>query len=273
MKRIYLIIALLALAIGANAARIDTLAIRSQYLDQPENVLVIVPEKGIVKRSCPSLYLLNGFGGDHTAWMAVRPNLPELADKYGMFIIMPDGRDSWYWDSPEKPGLQMESFITKTLVPYIDQNYTTIPAAEQRAITGLSMGGQGAMFLALRHPDIWKNVGSTSGGVDIRPFPDRWKMKESLGDQASNRKRWEAHSPINLIDIIAPGQLNIIFDCGVDDFFFNVNNDFHSKLLDRKIPHDYIVRPGAHNRDYWNNSILYQLLYFNEQFNKTAKEK
>lgn len=271
MKRIYLSLVLAIVAIVANAARVDTLAINNPYLSSPEDVLVIVPEKAITNNRVPTVYLLNGFGGDHTSWMTVRPNLPELADQYGMIIVTPDGRNSWYWDSPEKSDLQMESFFIKVLVPYIDATYPTIPVAEQRAITGLSMGGQGAMYLAMRHPEIWKNVGSTSGGVDIRPFPNNWKMKESLGTLEEHPDRWEQHTPINLIDLIDPGQLNMIFDCGTDDFFFEVNNNFHGKLLEKKIPHDYIVRPGAHNRDYWNNSILYQLLYFNEQFKKAQQ--
>jgi enterochelin esterase-like enzyme len=67
---------------------------------------------------------------------------------------------------------------------------------------------------------------------------------------------------------LKPGQLNIIFDCGSEDFFAAVNAELHQALLDAKIPHDYISRPGVHNADYWRNSILYQLLYFNEIFTR-----
>ena len=64
----------------------------------------------------------------------------------------------------------------------------------------------------------------------------------------------------------------MIFDCGSDDFFAGVNKNFHEELLKNKIPHDYISRPGGHSGAYWNNSVLYHLLYFNEAFKKAAKK-
>lgn len=67
---------------------------------------------------------------------------------------------------------------------------------------------------------------------------------------------------------LKPGQVNIIFDCGTDDFFFEVNENLHKALLEAKIPHDYISRPGAHTHEYWRNAILFQLQFFNQQFKK-----
>lgn len=253
--------------LSGKAASIDTLAIATEFLDSPENVVVITPD-GAKDSNCPTVYLLNGFSGNHLDWLQVRPDLPELADKYNFIFVLPDGRDSWYWDSPVDPSLQMESFITKQLVEYVDNNYPTLPQPDKRAIMGLSMGGHGALWLAMRHPDIWGNAGSTSGGLDIRPFPERWKMKERLGEKDDNPGLWDERTVINLVPSLQPGQLNLIIDCGVDDFFFDVNNNMHSALMDAGIPHDYIVRPGNHSRPYWSNSILYQLLFFNENFNK-----
>ena len=252
--------------IGLKAAQVDTLNIESPFLAGAEKVVVITPENSQTQLSFPTVYLLNGYGGDHTSWLKIRPDLPEMADKMGLVIVMPDGRDSWYWDSPKNPELQMESFFTKTLVPYIDRHYPTRAVKEQRAISGLSMGGQGAMYLAMRHPDIWGNAGSTSGGLDIRPFPERWKMKESLGTLEENRDAWEVHTPINLVPSIQPGTINFIFDCGTDDFFAEVNENFHKALVEQGIAHDYIQRPGNHSMTYWNNSLPYQLYYVTTKF-------
>ena len=60
---------------------------------------------------------------------------------------------------------------------------------------------------------------------------------------------------------------------GLEDFFADVNKQLHQKMLDAKVPHDYISRPGKHNAKYWGNSILYQLLYFNERFNEARNNK
>lgn len=262
------------LSMTAFAAKVDTISVASQgYLETPMRVAVITPESARPDAGYRTVYLLNGYGGDHRAWLKTQPRLPELADQYGMVIVMPDGRDSWYWDSPVDKGMQMESFITKVLVPYINDNYDVDRRASHRAITGLSMGGHGALWLSMRHPDIFGNAGSMSGGVDIRPFPKSWKMAKRLGDKESNPELWERMTVINLVDSLKPGTLNITFDCGRDDFFAKVNNNLHERLDEAGIAHDYTVRPGAHTHKYWGNSILYHLLFFNEAFNAKPAEK
>lgn len=266
------LVAFAASVFSAEAAKVDSIQIPTKYLETPEDVVVITPDAAAQGKHFPTVYLLNGYGGDHRAWLKVRQNLPELADQYGMVIVTPDGRDSWYWDSPINDKMQMESFFVNDLVPYIDSNYPTVKSPEFRAISGLSMGGQGSMYLAIRHSDIWGNAGSTSGGLDIRPFPERWKMKQSLGSIEENPQAWEDHTPINLVKDIKPGSINIIFDCGTDDFFADVNQNFHNELLKHGIKHDYISRPGGHSGAYWKNSILYHLLYFNEAFKKAAEK-
>jgi S-formylglutathione hydrolase FrmB len=258
------------LALTGRAATVDTLAIEAVHVKSPYKTVVITPDAAKANPSAkfPTVYLLNGYSGDYKSWITLRDDLPELADRYGMVIVTPDGRDSWYWDSPRNADMQMETFITTELVPYIDNHYPTKTQPEFRAITGLSMGGHGGLWLGIRHSDIFGSAGSTSGGVNIIPFPKKWKMADQLGDCESNKESWRDHTVINLVPQLKPGQLNIIFDCGVDDFFFEVNNELHQALLDAKIPHDYITRPGAHTAQYWRNSILYQLLYFNEIFTR-----
>lgn len=95
---------------------------------------------------------------------------------------MSDGKNSWYWDSPTHADSQYETFVSSELVKYIDTHYSTIKDRKGRAVTGLSMGGHGGMWLSIRHKDVFGAGGSTSGGVDIRPFPHEWKMKEQLGE-------------------------------------------------------------------------------------------
>lgn len=267
MKKIFAIVIAL-LALSCSAAKVDTIALDTKLVpDAPVNAIVITPTTG--QQAYPTAYLLNGYSGCHNDWYnIIQPRLAELADLYGMVLVMPDGRDSWYWDSPADPSMKMETFITTELVPYIDAHYPTIPQASKRAITGLSMGGHGALWLSMRHPDIFGAGGSTSGGVDIRPFPKNWKMAKWLGPEADNQQVWDEHTVINLVPTLKPGEPYIIFDCGTDDFFYEVNENLHRALLDAKIPHDYISRPGNHSHEYWRNSILYQLQYFNEFFNK-----
>ena len=181
---------------------------------------------------------------------------------------MPDGRDTWYWDSPVDPAFQMESFFIKDLVPYIDANYPTVKNRDKRAISGLSMGGHGALWLALNHPDVFGSAASMSGGVDIRPFPKNWDMAKRIGSKDKNPARWDEYTVATKIDKLKNANLNLLIDCGSDDFFYEVNLKLHNDLLEAGVPHDYICRPGGHTFEYWNNSVLYHLLFFNEAFSK-----
>lgn len=272
MKNRFLMLFLAAIAaVSAYAAKVDTLSVSAKFIPGPMKVSVVVPDAAAADtaRRFPVVYILNGHGGDYSSWLKItRKDLPDLADRFGMVFVLPDGRNSWYWDSPERPEMQMESFFVKELVPFVDATLPVIRRADKRAITGLSMGGHGALWLASRHPGIWKSAGSMSGGVDIRPFPKNWNMPELLGPENKDPEKWAEHTVITSVPKWKPGELNLIIDCGTDDVFTEVNENLHRELLRYKIPHDYISRPGSHNWNYWNNSIYYHLLFFSEAFKK-----
>lgn len=256
------LLAVIIFSTSTYAARIDTLMVKSSKMDKDIEVIVIVPDKAINKESCPTMYLLHGYGGNARTWINIKPSLPQMADEDGIIVVCPDGENSWYWDSPINPKSQFETFVAKELVEYIDDNYSSIKDRTARAITGFSMGGHGGLWLSIRHKEIFGAGGATSGGVDIRPFPNNWEMKKQIGEIETNKERWDNYTVINQLDRIKDGDLAIIFDCGINDFFFEVNNNLHAELLKRGINHDYITRPGIHDGKYWNNSIDYQWLYF-----------
>ena len=125
--------------------------------------------------------------------------------------------------------------MTRELLPAVEARYPVVRDRSGRAITGLSMGGFGAMSLAIKHKGLFGAAGSTSGGLDIRPFPQNWEIPQLLGEITEHPEAWEEATPINLIPQLGNGDLAIVFDCGYDDFFFEVNNDFHDELLRRGI--------------------------------------
>ncbi len=243
---------------------IDTITVEgSVFLDRPMKLTVAVPERYNTDQSrrYPVIYLLNGHGGDYRTWPRLVP-IDSIATRYQAIVVCPSGFNSWYWDSPVKPGMQMESFFIRQLVPAIDSIYRTIPDPQSRAITGFSMGGHGALWLAIRHSDVFAHAGASSGGVDIMPFPKNWGMRDLLGEQSANCDRWESHTVKNLIDSLRPGQIDIIFDCGTEDFFYKVNCNLDSALNARRIPHVYLTSPGKHNGEYWERAIYPQLDFF-----------
>lgn len=272
MKNRHLLFVLLlqVVAVSVQAARVDTVSVKSPSMNKDVKVVYILPDKAISKKpqACPVIYLLHGYSGNARTWIGLKPELPQIADEKGIIFVCPDGKNSWYWDSPKNPSYRYETFISSELVNYTDAHYATIPEKRARAITGLSMGGHGAMWNAIRHKDVFGAAGTTSGGVDIRPFPKNWEMKKQLGELTENEAIWNSHTVINQIDKLANGDLAVIIDCGESDFFLEVNKELHKRLLAYKIEHDFITRPGGHTGEYWHNSIDYQILFFSKFFKK-----
>lgn len=257
------------LAAAVVAARTEDVKVPTDKLSSPGDVTVVLPEgyDPEAEDPYPVVYLLNGHGGNNRSWSTVT-NLDSLATEFDMIFVCPDGRNSWYWDSPVDPTMQMESYIVDDLVPYIDSHYRTRTDRGGRAVTGLSMGGHGALYLAMRHQNLFGAAGSTSGGVDIMPFPKNWNMKDRLGEQSANPRRWRDHSVMTHADTLTPGRLALIFDCGTSDFFFKVNNRLDSLWRERGVEHTYLTSPGAHTPSYWRRSIEPQLEFFNAFFNR-----
>lgn len=244
-----------------HTATVDTITTRSIVMEKEIKAIVVLPDTYDGKKNYPVVYTLHGYSDNYKAWVTKSSVYKSLADTYQVILVSPDGKNSWYWDSPVNADSQYETYIVKELVSQIDRRYKTITNPKGRAITGLSMGGHGALYLAIKHQDVFGIAGSMSGGVDIRPFPNNWSMKKQLGSYEQNKQRWENNTVINMVGQIKPGSLKLIIDCGVDDFFYEVNVNLHNKLLANKIPHDFISRPGGHTWEYWNNAINYQVLF------------
>ena len=260
--------------LSASAQQAKVVSIPSRAMNKEINNTIILPENYDEKgtKVYPVVYLLHGYGNNYSSWLQdIKPNLPQLATEKEVIFVCPDGGVSWYWDSPINPDSQYETYVSKELTEYVDSHYRTVKSPKGRAITGYSMGGHGGLWLGIRHPDIFGACGSMSGGVDIRPFPNNWDMATQLGAYCDNPQVWDAYTVIDQIYRIKPDELEIIIDCGTNDFFFDVNEALHEKLLYNNIKHDYLTRPGYHNHEYWNNAIDYQLLFFEKFFDRGNK--
>jgi len=248
-------------------------------------------------RRWPVYYFLHGLGLDETSWTK-SGQLHEVADKLGVqaIIVMPDADDSFYvnavtpvsYDACMKNGEGLffpvqplsskcvktpayESWITKDLVAWTDATYRTIASKQGRAIVGLSMGGFGALQLAMRHKDLYAAAGSHSG-VDALlykgPFPYapgkvelftqvaepedmivKWLVR-LFGKDIAN---WRAHDPASLVAELSPGELALYLDCGTEDIFKLDNGAryLHDLLEARKIPHTFYIGPGKHDFSFW----------------------
>jgi S-formylglutathione hydrolase FrmB len=101
-----------------------------------------------------------------------------------------------------------------------------------------------------------------SGGVDLLPFSKKWQLDKLLGDPVTQADNWRRHSVMQMVEEPIKQPLAMIIDCGTEDFFYAVNEALHQKLLEKKIAHDYTIRPGKHDWNYWQQALPYQLLFF-----------
>lgn len=258
------------------SAKVDTIMVNSIAMNKNFKTAVVLPNSyAKSKISYPVLYLLHGAYGHFSDWLKNTPNknlVKNLADQYDLIIVMPEGEKySFYLDSPINKGSQFETFITKEVIGAVDASYRTIADKRARAITGLSMGGHGALYLSAKHPELFCAAGSMSGAVDMSVMLDRQSsaqvielMQPVFGEESNNRKLYEKHAVLRMIDTIKVNQLPLILDCGVDDFLIEPNRELHRQLVYNKVAHDYTERAGAHTWEYWENALPYHLLFFSK---------
>ena len=286
MRRLLLLACLLAATTAAHAARVDTLAIPSAAMHKTYRAAVVLPASYAKNKKAhyPVLYLLHGAYGHFADWLTHTPDkqlVARLADEYNLIIVLPEGETfSFYLDSPVSPVSQFETYLTREIIPKIDQTYRTVADPKGRVITGLSMGGHGALYLLARHPDLYCAAGSMSGALDLMSFNRRLAPAEAaqraalwapiLGSETANPERFAANSVLSLVDQLHRNNLPLIIDCGVDDGLLEINREVHRRLLYNHTPHDYTERPGGHNWAYWQNALPYQVLFLHEVLKSTG---
>ena len=119
-------------------------------LHKMTSCMVILPENA-GPGPFPVWYLLHGLSDNHTAWTR-RTSLERYVGDLPLIVVMPDGGRGFYTDSATEPAGAFETFIVRDLVGFVDRTFQTRANREGRVISGLSMGGFGAVKLALKHP-------------------------------------------------------------------------------------------------------------------------
>ncbi len=276
MKNYFLLFLLLTNTLFA--AKVDTLEIVSKSMGRTLKTAVVTPTTySKSKLNYPVVYLLHGAYGHFQDWLKKTPNknlVTTLADQYNLIIVLPEGETfSFYLDSPISKESQFETFITQEVIQKVDANYRTIATNKGRVITGLSMGGHGALYLSSKHPELFCAAGSMSGAVDMSTIfnPDNLERMKPLitpilGTEISSAEVLEKYAVLGKIEVIKNNKLPLIIDCGVDDFLIENNRELHRRLVYNKIPHDYTERPGAHTWEYWENALPYHILFFETIF-------
>lgn len=262
-----MLLAIILLQVTIYAGIVDTVSIPSETMQTEFKAVIVLPDDYSENQAdlWPVVYLLHGWSGKYSDWIR-NTDLATLSDKYKFLIVCPDGGYAgWYLDSPLKKDSQYETYIAKEVVQFIDKHYRTIKDSTGRFITGLSMGGQGAIRLISKYPEIFDAAGSMSGVMILNESTQKYGIAQLIGEYESNKELWQNESCLNIVENLTGKNIGLIIDCGIDDRFIESNRKIHQKMMDLKIKHDYYERPGGHSWDYWVNALEYHLLFFEKR--------
>ncbi len=276
MKKIVVSLLVVLCAFVAHAQQL--VVISSPNLHADDSVLVFIPSQvagNYAEEYCveccgdpepvPALFLLHGWSGCYRNW-ADKSDLQTVADETGFMIICPDGfYDSWYVNGKEQDAMQWRTFFDKELYPQIMEKYFLSP--EKTFITGLSMGGHGAINLFLDDINRFRGAGSMSGVLDLNAEKGRLGLDRLLGPYEPENKRHDAESAINRIERAKGSDKLMVISCGYSDSLYPCNLAFCERCKELGVPYIEIFSPGVHSWKYWDYALRLHLWYFSRILN------
>ena len=221
----------------------------------------------------PVFYLLHGLSDNHTAWTR-RTSIERYVQELPIIVVMPNGERSFYTDALGISNAAFETYIMRDLIGFVDSTLQTIPTREGRVIGGLSMGGYGAMKLALKHPDMFCAAVSHSGALgranDLTQDDGSAWSREVRAIFGANPQGGD-NDLFALATRIDRAKLPALrIDCGVDDFLIEHNRSFHAHLNSLNIAHEYEECPGEHDWSYWDTHVQEAIAFFVRQLGITT---
>lgn len=252
-----------------------------------EYCVYLPPDYETSLRNYPVLYLLHGLSDNETGWIQFG-EAGRIADKgiengevAPCIIIMPNGRVTWYCNSYDGSDPWEDVFI-KNFIPSVEKQYRIRPEKEYRAISGLSMGGYGALMLSMRYPEMFSSCVAFSSGTYsdseiISMDNDKYRgdfgniFGNDLAKEARISEAWKSHSPLHLLESADIAKLKTVkyyIDCGDDDFLYRGNSELHMKMRELGISHEYRVRNGEHSWEYWRTGLPEGLKFISQTFHR-----
>ncbi len=240
---------------------------RSAALNRDMQYRVVLPAKIAAGAKLPAVYLLHGGGGSFRNWS----NYSEAAGfaERGLILVMPEGDESYYVNSVERPQDRYEDYIVNDLIADVESRFPVAPGRATRAIIGVSMGGYGAVKLALSHPQLFVFAGGISPAVDVpsRPFSikriQQWRHHRSIfGPWGSQARR--NGDPFVLARSADPVRTPYLFlSCGEQEGLLPANRNFAALLENRHFRSEFHVVPGGHDWNQWDKRLpnVFQSLF------------
>ncbi len=262
MRTIFFTFLFSVLYLGLSAQ--EQLVLKSNFLNQPDTVWVFIPENSGEEEDFPLLYLLHGWSGNYQQWNNII-DCQTYADQYGFIIVCPDGLyDSWYIDSPVETENKYEQFFMQDLVPAISKKFNV--SSDEVFITGLSMGGHGALFLFEKYPAYFKSAGSLSGLLDLSDWGNHYGISRVFGleESKNNEKLLAKYSVAGNLNQLKKADKKIIVSCGTEDPFYEINLIFSADCAKNNIDVQFIKSNGGHDGSYWKSAVVDHFRFFKQ---------
>lgn len=226
---------------------------------------VILPDHG--KPPFATLYLLHGLSDDHMRWLQ-QTSIERYVERLPLIVVMPDGGRGFY--TCHNAGHDYARYIAHDCVQYVERNFPARSRRASRCIGGLSMGGYGALRVALGYPDLFVSAHSHSGALMIgtrkrkneNPL-DEWEFNAIFGKNPAGTDHDLLHLAQNAMTAGYLPKLRI--DCGDEDFLLDANRAFTRQLDELGIAHEYEEFSGGHNWAYWDEHIQDALAFHAKQ--------
>jgi putative tributyrin esterase len=232
----------------------------SAALNRNMQYRVVLPAVIAPGRRLPVVYLLHGGGGGFRDWTN-DSDVARFAES-GLILLMPEGNSSYYTNAVDPPQDRYEDYIVDDLISEVESRFPVATGRSNRAIIGVSMGGFGAVNLALRHPDLFSFVGGISSAIDVprRAFSlKRWQQSRHydsiFGSPGSQTRR--DNDPFVLARTANPEAAPYFFlTCGEQEGLLPANREFAALLKARHFPSEFHTVAGGHDWNQWNAWLL-----------------
>jgi S-formylglutathione hydrolase FrmB len=264
------------------AGRVECSSVASKILGRSVRFCALLPAAYDAQpaRRFPALYWLHGLGQDEQSFVGAGGStlLEDLRSRgaLGDFILItPNGGRSFYLNSRDGRN-RYEDFFIREFLPAMERRYRIEAARATRGISGVSMGGFGALHFGLKYPELFGSVSAHSAAVMKEPpaamtTGARVGFFEEVFGSPVDRAFWDRESVFTLARRAPPTEKwRIYFDCGSeDDFGFDEGNRALDRALTaRSIPHEFHLYPGGHGWNYFAKHLPASLEFHWRVFGK-----
>jgi putative tributyrin esterase len=228
----------------------------SAALNRGMQYRVVMPARVSGGAKLPVVYLLHGGGGNFRDWSNYT-DVARFAER-GLILVMPEGDDSYYTNSAGRPQDRYEDYVVSELISDVEARFPAATGRANRSIVGISMGGFGAVKLALRHPDVYVFAGGLSSAVDVphRPFSikriQQWRQHSAIFGPWGSSTRQD-NDPFVLARSADPARTPYLFlTCGEQEGLLPANRSLAALLERRHFAYEFHTTRGGHDWNQWN---------------------